>query len=344
MVKRRVTVRQIAEKAQLSVATVDRVINGRTTVRRSTALRVQSAAQDLGYQFSVPMRVRLESEPQAMKCAVLLQRKASSFYQHLTEELRQTVQHDPMHGVELQIEHMDDYLDPLKVAESLRAIDGQVDAVAVVATESAPVSDAITFLAEREIPVVALLSDLSSPTLGGYVGINNRMAGRTAAWAIARCADRTGTLGVLIGSHGYIGQEEREIGFRSYFREKGLDFKVLEPLVCLDDPENAYQHTLELLKTTDDLIGIYNVGGGASGVLRAIEQTPRSRKLAYVCHELTPATRAGLSAGTIDLVLSHNLTELARSTLKMLIDLKKTPPGRKQSAIVPFDIYTSENI
>jgi hypothetical protein len=36
LVKRRVTVRQIAEKAQLSVATVDRVINGRTTVRRGT--------------------------------------------------------------------------------------------------------------------------------------------------------------------------------------------------------------------------------------------------------------------------------------------------------------------
>jgi len=330
LVKRRVTVRQIAEKARLSVATVDRVINGRTTVRHSTALRVQSAARALGYQFNVPMRVRLESVPQAMKCAVLLQRKASSFYQHLAEELRHAVQHDPMRLLELQIEHMDDYLNPAKVADSLRAIDGQVDAVAVVATESTSVSDAITFLAERQIPVVALLSDLASPSLGGYVGINNRMAGRTAAWGIARCADRSGTVGVLIGSHGYIGQEEREIGFRSYFREKGLDFKVLEPLVCLDDSENAYQHTLELLKTADDLVGIYNVGGGASGVLHAIEATPRSRKLTYVCHELTPATRAGLSAGTIDLVLSHDLPELAGSTLKMLVDLKKEPPGRKK--------------
>ena len=342
--KRRVTVRQIAEKARLSVATVDRVINGRTTVRRSTALRVQSAAQALGYQFSVPMRVRWESAPPSMRCAVLLQRKASSFYQHLAEELRQAVQHDHLRGLELNIEHMDDYLDPAKVADSLRAIEGKVDAVAVVATESTSVSDAIAFLAERQIPVVALLSDLSCPSLGGYVGINNRMAGRTAAWATARCADRSGTVGVLIGSHGYIGQEEREIGFRSYFREKGLEFKVLEPLVCLDDPGNAYQHTLELLKTTDELVGIYNVGGGASGVLRAIEETPLSRKLGYVCHELTPVTRGGLSAGTIDLVLSHNLPELARSTLKMLVDLKKTPPSRKQSSIVPFDIYTSENI
>jgi LacI family transcriptional regulator len=344
LVKRRVTVRQIAEKARLSVATVDRVINGRTTVRKATALRVQSAAQALGYQFTVPMRVRVDETSQTIRCVFLLQRKASAFYRHLAEELEQTARRDPLRGVQVTIHHMDDYLEPAKVADTLRTVQEQVDAVAVVATESNPVSDAIEFLAEQQIPVVALLSDLSSPRLAGYAGINNRMAGRTAAWAIARCADRSGKLGVLIGSHGYIGQEEREIGFRSYFRERGLDFTVLEPGVCLDDPEIAYNQTLELLQATDELAGIYNVGGGASGVLRAIEEIKPSRKLAYVCHELTPVTRAGLSAGTIDLVLSHDVPELARSTLKMLVDLKRTPPTRKQSVVVPFNIYTSENI
>ena len=344
LVKRRVTVQQIAEKARLSVATVDRVINGRTTVRRSTALRVQSAAVSLGYQFSVPIRVRLDETPQQVRCVFLLQKRAFSFYQLLAEELEQNGQRDPSLGVQVTIEHMDDYLEPEKIAEKLRGLQGEVDAVAVVATESTPVSDAIELLAEQQIPVVALLSDLSSPKLAGYAGINNRMAGRTAGWAIARCADRAGKVGVLIGSHGYIGQEEREIGFRSYFREKGLEFQVLEPRVCLDDPVIAYQQTLELLQGTDDLAGIYNVGGGASGVLRAIEQTPFSRKLAYVCHELTPVTRAGLSAGTIDLVLAHDVPALARSAVKMLVDLKTSPPGRKQSLIVPFTIYTSENI
>ena len=345
LVKRRVTVRQIAEKARLSIATVDRVINGRTTVRRGTALRVQSAAQALGYQFTVPVRVRTdEDSSDTIKCVFLLQRRASSFYQNLSEELEQTAQRDPLGRVQVIIEHMDDYLEPAKVADRLRSVVGQVDAVAVVATESNSVSGAIEFLAEQQIPVVALLSDLLSPKLAGYAGINNRMAGRTAAWAIARCAGRPGKLGVLIGSHNYIGQEEREIGFRSYFREKGLEFKVLEPAVCLDDPEIAYQQTLELLRTTDELAGVYNVGGGASGVLRAIEEIKPSRKLAYVCHELTPATRAGLSAGTIDLVLAHDVRELARSAVKMLTDLRKAPSTRKQSAVVPFNIYTSENI
>ena len=110
LVKRRVTVRQIAEKAQVSVATVDRVINGRTTVRRASALRVQSAAQALGYQFTVPVRVRLDAAPQSAKCAFLLQKKSSYFYQQIVDELNQAVRSDPSDNLELTVELMDDYL------------------------------------------------------------------------------------------------------------------------------------------------------------------------------------------------------------------------------------------
>src|ERR1700739_603534 len=117
LIKRRVTVRQIAEKAQLSVATVDRVINGRTTVRRGTALRVQSAAQALGYQFTVPMRVRTdEDSPETIKCIFLLQRRASSFYQNLAEELERAAQRDPLRGGQVPIEHLDGCVDTDKGA------------------------------------------------------------------------------------------------------------------------------------------------------------------------------------------------------------------------------------
>jgi hypothetical protein len=39
-----------------------------------------------------------------------------------------------------------------------------------------------------------------------------------------------------VATLGYLGQEDREIGFRTFFREKAPEFKVLEPLVCRDDP------------------------------------------------------------------------------------------------------------
>jgi LacI family transcriptional regulator len=224
----------------------------------------------------------------------------------------------------------------------MRFLGSRVDALAVVATESPYVTEAIDTLVEQRVPVVALLTDLSAPNLAGYVGIDNRMAGRTAAWAIAH-RGRAGTVGVLIGSHGYLGQEDREIGFRSYFREKAPNFKVLEPVVCRDEPGIAYQQTLEMLESSENLVGIYTIGGGRNGTIRALEELRPSPMPTHVCHELTSVTRPGLIAGTIDIIIDHDLPQLARSAIKMLIDVKAAP-SKKQSAIVPFTIYTSENI
>jgi LacI family transcriptional regulator len=121
----------------------------------------------------------------SIACGFLLPRRDSQFYQRLAEELERAGQNDSSLSVELSIEFMDDYLDPSKVAERMRAIGSRVEALAVVATESPYISDAIDRLKEQSIPVVALLTDLCAPNLAGYAGIDNRMAGRTAAWAIA---------------------------------------------------------------------------------------------------------------------------------------------------------------
>ena len=59
---------------------------------------------------------------------------------------------------------------------------------------------------------------------------------------------------------------------------------------------------------------------------------------------LTPTTRVGLSSGVIDVVLAHDVPELAQATLKMLVDIKNTTRDKKQSSMIPFAIYTSENI
>jgi LacI family transcriptional regulator len=341
LAKGRITIRQLAETAGLSVATVDRVINGRRPVRRGTAARVQAAAESLGYHRSMSVKAGSALEP--LRCAILLQKKKSFFYQSLAEELKQASQSSPGRSVDLTIEFMEDYLEPSKVAEQMRSMGERADALAVIAIDSPYISEVIDDLSVRQIPVVALLSDLSATNLAGYVGINNRIAGRTAAWAIARCARKPGSVGVLIGSHGYLGQEDREIGFRSYFREKRPDFKVLEPLICGDDTEIANKETLEMLKDSNDLVGLYSVGGGNRGTIRALEESRFPTKPAYVCHELTPPVRSGLIKGTVDFVLAHDLPQLARSSIQTFLHCKEAAQFKKHASLIPFLIYTSEN-
>jgi len=74
----------------------------------------------------------------------------------------------------------------------------------------------------------------------------------------------------------------RSVGFRSYFREKAPDFKVLEPIVCLDEPENAYRQTLEMLKTSEELVASAPEGSrlgivGPDSALQAMANAPLSQ-------------------------------------------------------------------
>ena len=69
---------------------------------------------------------------------------------------------------------------------------------------------------------------------------------------------------------------------------------------------------------SESLVGIYSLGGGRSGTIRALEE---SRLLAYICHQLIRITRSGLTQG-IDAVLDQDVTQLSRSALKMLIETK----------------------
>ena len=118
----------------------------------------------------------------------------------------------------------------------------------LVSVDHPSVSQAVEDLRQRGIPTFGLLTGLTTPAWAGYVGIDNRKAGRLAAWTIARTAQVPGEVGILVGSHRYLGHEMREIGFRSYFREHAPSFRVLEAIVNLEEPRIAYEATLDLLK------------------------------------------------------------------------------------------------
>jgi LacI family transcriptional regulator len=98
-----------------------------------------------------------------------------------------------------------------------------------------------------------------------------------------------------------------------------------------------------MLEGYKDLVGLYSVGGGNRGTIRALEESGFSTKPAYMCHELTPPVRSGLIRGTVDFVLAHDLPQLARTSIQTFLHLKEATQFKKHTSLIPFLIYTSEN-
>src|SRR5688500_12837971 len=84
----RVTLADVAKVAGVSVATVDRVLNGRAPVSGKRAQQVYDAARLLQYHGLPILRARAPAPRRKMRLGVALRRRHHAFYQHIEAELR----------------------------------------------------------------------------------------------------------------------------------------------------------------------------------------------------------------------------------------------------------------
>jgi LacI family transcriptional regulator len=338
---RRPTIEDVAREAGVSLATVDRVLNRREQVREATALRVLRAAERLGYHATALLRLRLQDAPER-RLGFVLQKRQDPFYQALGAALAAATQAAPGVRARPVIEFVDE-LAPAVLAAALRRLGQSVDALGVVAVDHPHISAAIEALAARQVRTFALLSDLSAERRAGYIGLDQRKAGRTAAWMIARVAHAPGSVAILVGSHRYLGQELAEISFRSYFREHAPAFRLLDTLVNLDDPRIAYEAALDVMKREPGLVGFYVAGGGLEGVIQALrEEAPRPVQL--VGNELMPGTRAGLIDGVVTLAIATPIAALATRAVAAMLQSVAEPPTAPAQVLLPFDLFVAENV
>ena len=331
----------VARLAGVGVATVDRVINQRAPVRPATSQRVLQAAKELGFRRTGLIERRVAEQGRGLRLGFLLQSQASPFYRALGQALRQQVQQQGQGSHALAMEFMEDF-SPRKVAERLQTMAQAVDAIAIVAADHPVIHQAVEDVLGRGVPVFTLVTDLTTTARAAYVGTDNRKMGRMAAWSMAQLCQRPGKVGLVLGSHRYVCQEECEASFRSYLREQAPHLQVLETLVSLEDVVLARKATLEMLLCHPDLVGVYVAGGGVEGVLDALRDAALPN-LTTVCHDLTDITRRALLDGLATVVLSHPREAMAQQVVERMV--QAVQGGRRDAtAPLPFHTYTIANV
>jgi LacI family transcriptional regulator len=343
---RRPTIADVAEAAQVSVATVNRVLSGKQAVRKATARQVVEAAEAVGFYAARAIKIRAQTEPPKRSFGFLMQQKGRSLYQMLGKELQAATLSSTAVRGEPVVEHRDD-LSPEATADRLLKLGREVDAIAVVTADHPRITEAIDRLRSNRVPVVAVISDLTASSRAGYVGLDNWKVGATAGWAMAKLCKTPGKIAVFVGNHRYLCQDMCEIRFRSYFRERATEFQVLDAITTFEDSKYSYQSTLDLLHHTPDLVGLFIAGGGKSGVLRALreETSGLAKSLNVVGLDLTPEARSGLLDGTIDVILAHPIRLLAETTIDLLATVTSNEaPAEPVPRVLPFEIYTPENL
>lgn len=315
---------EVAQRAEVSLATVDRVLHGRSGVRAATVQRVMRAAADLGYVPEAQARAAVAPKP--LRLAFLIPEGSNRFLRMLGDMIGYSQEHWAPFNVRCQAEFIEAF-NPEALAKQLLRHAKKCDGIAFMALEHPMVREAVAQLAEQGVPTVTLISDLSNSQRAAYVGLDNRAAGRTAAYLIARfmgpvARSKHPKVAMIAGSLSYKAHEEREAGFLHLMQEQYPSVHVVGAREGQDDAEKNYRQARSLFEQHSDLAGIYNIGGGAEGIGRAIHETTLARKPIFIGHGLTPDTRALLIDGTLDAVITQNPQGAVMNCVRIFANLR----------------------
>lgn len=311
------TIRDLARAADVSLATVDRVLNGRPGVRADTIERVNAAVARIGFMRNASAAALARGR--ALRFAFLLPRSEELFVGAILARIEEANRALAPEMVQIDVVHLDGG-DPHLIAAQIDALDGaRVDGVAVMAPEAPPTRDAILHLRERVPHVVSFVSGHGELPDMPLVGIDNRAAGATAARLMGRfLCGRPGTV-LVVGETMMLRNEiERRLGFDRVFQAHFPALRVLPSLETRRDAARARRILANAVAGIPDLAGIYlpsteaRIGVGAVTALRG------DRPLVVIAHERTAFTEDALKEGRIDALIAQDPGHLVRSAVRRL--------------------------
>lgn len=330
----RSTLTDIARESGVSTATVDRVLNNRPGVKERTRVIVMDAANRLGY-FSAPA-----AQDAQLRLDFVLPEGTNSFILNLKGELERQLATMP--DVDARVHTIEGFNADV-LAAKLTELEGTSQGVGLLAFDHPAVREGMRRLAACDVKIVTLVSDIQHTPRIGYVGVDNRAAGRLAGFLIGRFLPKNQPqkIALFAGSLAYRGHEEREMGFRHILAEEFPHLQIVDLREIRDDRTRAYQESKTLLARHSDLVGIYNIGGGNSGIGEALEELGRGH-IVFVGHEVTNDTRQMLIRGTMDALIDQNPRVEAREAINML---KAAVRGEPINYIGPrIQVVLKENI
>ncbi|GFM19053.1 MULTISPECIES: LacI family DNA-binding transcriptional regulator [Mycobacteriaceae] len=329
----RYKVREIAQQAGLSEATVDRVLHQRPGVRENTVAEVNQAIADLDKQRA---QLRLNGRRYLVDVVMQTPRRFSDAFRAAVEAelpaFAPAMLRARFHLWESgSTDQMVDTLDRIRGSHG----------VVLKAQDEPEVAEVVDRLVRSGVPVVTYATDVPASARCAYVGIDNHGAGVTAAYLVQQwLADNPSDVLITVSRTVFRGEGEREVGFRSGLRHSGRTIVEVSESDGIDATNERL--VLEALEAHPEVRAVYSVGGGNTATVAAFDKLGRDCRV-FVAHDLDADNRRLLREGRISAVLHNDLRADARLALRLILQERGALPVEPVRP-VPIQVITPYNI
>ena len=333
--KRSARFTEIASAAGVSASTVDRVLNERGSVSDAARRKVIEAARTLG----IPRVLPSVAHGVLRFDVVLGYERDNDYYRNLDAAVQRYAQllgsRIAVHRYHWPYEREADMLAFIQRPPYKR------HGLLIAAADTPAIRAALVEQQQLGVPVVTVTSDISGLEDRQYTGIDNRLAGCTAAYLLGKMVDGPGRVVLMATSMSWLAHVQRMDGFVSVLQQRYPHLVAEPPIEHLDDEARCRASMRQALRADGPVAGIYNTGVASAGIVSALSGSGLPRPV-WITHEATAEHRRLMQEGWLDLVLDQDPDAQVLSGLQSLMracgEIDGPLPGPTR-----FRIETPEN-
>jgi LacI family transcriptional regulator len=338
------TVKEIAELANSSIGTVDRVIYNRGRVAAETKARIEAIIEK--YQFTPnPIARRLKRNRAYRFCAFLPRRdQDAGYWGQVLEGVQEGAKEAAPLGVETEIIEFDRY----SIKGFRRAADALLarkpDGILLSPIMPARIKTLIAKIEGSGIPCIFFDADLPGFKPLCAIGQDSFRGGYLAGRLMHLLAGRIPKPAAVLDTHGedYHITRRRD-GFLRYSGEHGFSTVVRE-YSDYKGHEISVDEIALFLDEHPDLAGVFITNCMAHRVAEAARRRKRRRPFLLVGYDLIPKNRELLQNGEISAIISQRPEEQGRQALLNLYRRIVLGQHILSKIEIPLDVYIKENI
>ncbi|WKK56887.1 LacI family DNA-binding transcriptional regulator [Sphingobacterium sp. BN32] len=337
-------VKEIARRANVSIATVDRVLHNRVGVALKTKEKIESIIKDMDYKPNI-LAKRLASK-RVHRFAVLMPRECveTDYWRAPLLGIQSALNELGDFGVELTYFLFDrqDAEDFKEMSESV--LENAIDAVIVAPIFPSEAERFVKRCEEKRIKYLFINNDLPSSQPLSFIGPDQWQTGRLAAnlcQYIIRKEDRILVLNIQREFSNIDHTINRLAGFESFFAEREAGWNILKLDLNAENYDMFKVYFSQYLQQ-NELDVIFVTNAWVYWVARYFEEHSISN-IILMGYDYTSKNIDYVERGGIDFLICQKPLELGYKALATLFEhfISKRPISRIQ--YMPIDIVTKEN-
>lgn len=244
----KIRIKDIAEKAGVSVGTVDRIIHNRPNVSASARAKVEKVLKEINYQPNMYASALAYNKSYTFHI-IMPKHENEAYWQEIEEGARKACDQRRDFHIEVMFNHYARFDENSFSSVFSQVIESDPSGVIVIPSELETTKKYTDLLHQRDIPFVLLDSYMPDLEPLSFYGQDSFRSGYFAARMLMLIAKEEKEIMLMrLVKNGKVAskqQENREVGFRHYMNEHFPDTKIVNLELPMDLDRQSYDDMLD---------------------------------------------------------------------------------------------------